>query len=343
MLKNQFESKGHIVEDILSRIISEPLLLDFVHLRPLCLRGRKTRELSDLLIENAPIAIPIQLKVQGIDERNIEKSQAWAIKHLRLASRQIEGALRWISQQDIEVDNSFRGKVKFPARTLTGIHGVVIVDYFNSPFSIGNDLPRRFNNLIPIHYLTYSDFHILCKSLMTLPDLIDYLNERAKIPAWATPKLSAERDTYAYYHMHGGKFHNVAHWSDFTGEWRRLTTDYAIEYKEKLDADHNAGFFSEILQRLHEIDPKATDYEKGRIQLMTRVHITDCMRRLNSLKRLHRRLILKKLHEKALRADTSNNGVNYFLFESEDRKTIFIFLASRLDREERFEKLVRVC
>lgn len=332
-------SKGHLVEEILSKILAEPLLVDFVHLRPLIEGSKNNRELCDILIEDSPLAIPIQLKVQGTEGRNDLNAQRWARKQLPKASKQTEGELSWLSKSVIRVNNPFRGDIRYSQGSLIGVHGLVVIDYTGPPFSIEDGLPRRYKNTVPIQYLTYNDFMFLCQNLMTLPDLKNYLDERGKIPAWATPELNAECDVYAYFHMHGGKFTNVVNRSDFSGEWRRLTVNHAEDLRKKRQADYRSGFYSEMLRSLHEIDPHAEEYVNMRIKLATTTNITECMRILNRVPRLLRREISDRFYDKARKADKSTTGVNYFLTVSEDQKAIFVFLASRLSREKRFDKL----
>ena len=53
---------GEKHEELLHAIISEPLLLGLVHLRPAALTKGRQRELCDILIEDKPTAIVVQIK-----------------------------------------------------------------------------------------------------------------------------------------------------------------------------------------------------------------------------------------------------------------------------------------
>lgn len=333
-------SIGTEAENILAKFVSEPLLIDFVHLRPSRTNGR---ELCDVLIEDEPIGIPIQLKAQDLTVAKPERdAKRWALKNLREANSQINGAIRTLSREDICVSSPSRGAITFKAGQLRASHGLAIVDYEGAPFKIPMDLNRRRGRGASIHQLSYKDFIILCQHLMTLPDLIDYLNERSNIPSWSTPELNNEKDAYAYYTTHKGKFPPTIQLADIQGQWDELVSDGSHLYDEKLRADKYAELFARILSTLHESVPTegavVPEYIRGQLNNDTTSRIM-VARSLNRIRRVARREISKKLIEKGKLASTSKQGFNYCAFLSDDRRTMFLFLASRNDRTKRLEEM----
>lgn len=345
---NLIDRRGERAEELLAQIISDPLLVDFVHLRPYYQRVSRHIELCDLLIEDASKSILVQLKVQDLSQGNPGRNpQRWARKRIGEASRQIIGALRWVSRVDIFSENPVRGSIRFSQGDLAGQHGLVILDYSSGPMTIESELPRRTAESVPIHYFSFEDFVILCQSLQTLPDLIHYLDERAKIPAWSTPKLNDERNAYAYFLMNQGTFNSSLVESDFDGQWYRLTHHYRKEYGEKLRADEMGKLFSQILHHIHNADPERGTYTPQEIENMhapdnfSPQRIAETARLLNRLRNIDRRNIVERLWEKIEKADDSYLGYNYFAYRPEvyDLRVMYLFLASRHDRSSRLKQL----
>ena len=130
-------SPGTKAEIDLADFISEPLLLDFVHLQPECIEGEKPRELSDLLIEDGNLAIPVQLKFQDRKKAAPNRDeQRWAKNKLKVALSQLEGAIKNLEKYEINAKHPFRGKVSFPSNYFRCNHGLVIIDYNSKPFAL---------------------------------------------------------------------------------------------------------------------------------------------------------------------------------------------------------------
>ena len=333
---------GSRIEEILSSLLSEPLLQDFVHLRPKK-ASKKNKELCDILIEDEPTAILVQLKAQDLNIAKANREeQRWVKKQLRKAESQTKGAIRNLSLSDLSFFNPTRGEINFKAGQLFAKHGIVIVDYNSSPFLIDDKLDNRTRQNIPIHYLTYNDFIVLCRQLKTLPDLITYLNERSKIPKWSTPLLGDEKNVYAYYLMNKAEFsYNVCR-NSFLNSWETLTIKYREKYFKKIDEDKQADLFQEILNEMYEIDPMITQFEPNyekRVSSIKDPNRVEISRSLNRIKLIYRREICKRLFKKLELADTNPLGFNYFSIASEDRKTLYFFLCSRHERHKRLEEL----
>jgi hypothetical protein len=302
-----------------------------------------------LLIEDESKALLVQLKTQDVEQAKPNRDpQRWGRKQIKKASKQVMGALRCLPYQDIVSNNPVRGQVTFPKGSLISCHGLVIIDYSSSPFKIDEKLPAITDDLTPIHYLSYEDFILLCQHLMTLPDLIQYLDQRANIAPWEWPMLNDEKNAYAYYIMHRGTFDPTIQTNDFNGEWQRLTTKYATEYEKKLHDDQKTELFTEMLRYIHNTDPDSLNYIPDSLESLKPLNvneITEIARKLNRFTRLDRRYISERMMRKLRLADQSPWGFNYFAHQSqaEGPITTFVFLASRHLRKERIKQLHRIC
>ncbi len=338
---------GYRAEENLAKVIAEPLLIDFVHLNPSCMEGDKERELCDILIEDEPLAIPAQLKFQ--DRRKAKSTRdekRWAESHLKSASRQIIGAINSIQNFDIKTNHPYRGKLNFSAGSLKCRHGLVIVDYNGESFTLSEKYPRRAINNIAIHYFTYKDFIILCEKLISLPDLVTYLDERGKIPSWSTPMFSDEKNVYAYFLIHAGKFDYTLNHSDLKGQWDLLTTDLKEKYLMKEQEDEKALIINEMLTHLSTNQPVIVDPENKYVKSIDSTEDPDRLlitRYLNRMRTLYRRSVARKLLDKIEKANTSNRGYRYFAFQTDDKDTFFVFMASKYSRKERLRHLEVLC
>ena len=342
-------SIGTRAEDLLAAIVSYPLLIDFVHLRPIYQRGSKNPELCDLLIEDESKALLVQLKAQDLRQAKPNRDpQRWAQKQIKKASKQVRGALRCLPYQDLVSNNPVRGPVTFPKGSLIGCHGLVIIDYSSSPFKIDEKLPAITDDLTPIHYFSYEDFIWLCQHLMTLPDLIQYLDQRANIAPWEWPMLNGEKNAYAHYIMHRNTFDPAIQADDFNDAWQRLTTKYATEYEKKIHEDQKTELFTKMLRYMHNTDPDILNYIPDSLESLKPSianEITEIARKLNRFIRLDRRYISEEMIKKLRLADQSPLGFNYFAYQSltEGPITTFVFLASRHPRKERIKQLHGIC
>lgn len=333
---------GQKYEDMLSSFLSYPFLVDFVHQSPYYFKSNNKKEVCDVLIEDDNNAIIIQLKAHDKDRSQSGKnSQKWAQNVIKKAFRQTLGAIGTFKKFDIIAYNAHRQTIKFDKGTITPKHGIVIVDYNESPFFIGTELSRRDESGIPIHFCSFNDFVILSQHLMTLPDLFEYLNERGSIPAWATPMLNNEKDAYAYYHNHQGKFSPTICLEDFNNQWDNMV-DNQERYTEKVLEDEESEFYNSIISNMREIDTDLVDKIPQYIEVVENADNPirfEILKQLNRLRRLHRREVSKKFIEKIKLADNCARGFNYFAYFTENPDVIFVFLASRNKREKRVEEL----
>ena len=336
--------KGTEAEIELANILSFPLLMDFVQLKPSCKEGKKDRELCDLLVEMNLKAVAIELKTQDKDKAKVERNDKnWAKKQLTKGARQINGALRSLEENLIKATHPFRGEMIFQPNSLQPLYGLVIVDYDFEPFEIDKNLPRRSNvKKIPMHYFSYNDFIIICQKLMTLPDLLDYLEHRSKVPAWATPNLNDEKNFYAYYLVNPNKISYDIQKEDYKDYWKKLEGEFLENYNQKVFEDQKVKAFNEILNILSTVEPINTGIEPKYVSTITQLddpNRLEVTRILNSVNRVYRREFVTKMFEKIENAEKKKSGWSYFALRTEDENTFFLFLASKSKREDRKKEL----
>lgn len=334
---------GSKYEKLLTKLISEPLLYDFVHLGPKIKNNKYNKALCDLLIEDEPIAIIVELKTQNDEITRQGRNQInWTSNQIKKAIRQVNGGIRNLNLVDIICNNPKRGKIIFTKNQLEPKHGIIIIDYNSEPYILNSNIENRTKRNIPLHYFTFNNFVWLCKQLKTLPDLLEYLNERSKIPLWARPRLNDENNIYAYYLMNKCKFEYTNQLKDFENCWNTLTTEYKDKYLGKLNEDQEAKQFDLILNELYKLEGVKWEFNTNNninidVKDTDRVEIS---RQLNRISLLHRRNISKKFIEKMLKADNNPNWFNYFTSFSEDRKKAYFFLSTALSAEKRKEVLL---
>jgi hypothetical protein len=331
--------KGIKAEYDLADIVAEPLLMDFVQLKPFCKEGKKYRELCDLLIENNFLVVPVELKMQDKEKAKPSRNEKkWAQKKLQEASNQINGAIQNLKVSEVITMHPYRGVLKYEPNKLKPQFGLVIVDYNLEPFEIDGELPRRSKSGVPIHYLSHNDFIIICQKLMTLPDLLDYFEKRSKIPAWAAPKFNDERNFYAYYLVNPYKISYSIQKEDYKDYWKKLETEFLENYNEKVREDEKVEVFNHILHILCTVEPIKIGSEPPYVKTITKLNDPDRLavtKILNSLSRLHRREIISKIFEKLEKAETKPSGFSYFAYRTEDEGTYFLFVSSKNDRQHR--------
>ncbi|OPY77992.1 MAG: hypothetical protein A4E65_02486 [Syntrophorhabdus sp. PtaU1.Bin153] len=344
----QLSDKGRRAEEILEQLVSNPLLVDFVHLRPKYKRGRNIVELCDLLIEDEPNAVLLELKVQDREIAKPERNeQRWANNQILKASRQITGAINALPKYEIICSNRARGPTLFGKGSLVPLHGVIVVDVSDEPWTINSALPKHSKHGTPLHYFSHDDFVWLCENLIALPDFFDYLAERSKIPSEAIPLLNDEKNAYAYYLTHRRKFGAVWKTSDFNEQLHLLLTEHGDKYREKLKEDEVTGVFKEILETIHRRHPNPKElippYLSRDVAEVTQPVLI--ARHLNRLSSLERRYISKKLIEKIRKTDHNPLGFSYFAYKPEEsraKSTAYVFMASKHERKERIEDLLTI-
>lgn len=341
------EGFGTRAENFIAKVVAEPLLVDFIHLRPYFMHKQGPRELCDLLIEDESDAIVVQLKTRDPQAPGSTRHpQKWAAKQIMTASRQAKGAVRNLGRVNIHCKHAWREDVVFNAGSLHPKHAIVLVEDQDPLLPISSNLPRRVHGNVPVHYLAINDFLELCNELMTLPDFVRYLNERSLIPAWATPPIGVERDVYAHFLTHGGRFESITNASDFKGEWVRLTGEHADKYAEKKKADASTAPYNEMLKKIRIIDPKMSEYTPGYVHRSSRDLEEGALtiaRLLNRVPLIQRRSIVERMREKLLLADSSEKGFNFFATQLDSNNRWLVFVASRKDRTDRIKLMQGLC
>jgi len=192
------KQRGSAIEELTDQFCKRPFLQDFLFLRPKRVSGHK--ELTDLLAILEGKCLCIQIKAYGKgSSRSVQRLTNWATKQFVKAGHQAAGATRKITTSDISAIHSWQGNVVFHAGDVIPICGIALVEYFGPPFTLTFEAKHQSSNGIPIHYFSLNDFLNLVDLLGTLPDIIEYLRQRASISDDIRSMIGKERDLYATY------------------------------------------------------------------------------------------------------------------------------------------------
>ncbi|MFC1969174.1 hypothetical protein ACFLVF_01625 [Chloroflexota bacterium] len=196
------EQRGPAFEELIDQFCERSFLKDFLFLRPK--RVGVNRELTDLMAILDDKCLCIQIKARGSDSPPSGKRLiSWATKQLIKAGRQAKGAIRKVKTSEISAVHPWRGNVVFPSGGLVPVCGVVLVEYLGPPFKLTLEMHQQNSEGCPMHYFSLNDFLNIVDLLGTLPDIIEYLRQRAEISHDIRSIIVSERDLYATYLLDG--------------------------------------------------------------------------------------------------------------------------------------------
>ncbi|TET45207.1 hypothetical protein E3J62_08145 [candidate division TA06 bacterium] len=262
---------------------------------------------------------------------------------MKQLGRQASGAVRCLRSFAVRTENPIRGEVVFKPGSLTPVHALVLLDYSRNALAIPDGYPRRTKQMIPIHYLTVNDLLSVSNYLGSTPDLLDYLNQRARLPAWATPELASEFDVLAYYLGHKREISPTLSRSDFKGQWALLTGPHRDKLIRRQKEDKYALIVDRAIQEAHNEDTQMEQHipaellEDSRLAHGSESYVA-IARQLNKLLRVERREIGKEWLMKALLARKTGES-HYFGMIGDQGRCAYVFLAASGTREERIKNL----
>ena len=191
------------IEEIASRFCGLPLTAESVFLRPAYQHGQFEREVCDLLVAFGQ-GIVLSLKSQDDPAaRKGPKLQRWCRKKAGEAARQISGARRTMVAHAFWCEHWRRGRVEFGAGAVAPVHALAVIE--TGPMAMDtarlpDDVPQSAGDT-PITYITLNDTLNLVDQLRSFPDLVAYLDARAKLPIVFRRVIGNERLLLHYYMM----------------------------------------------------------------------------------------------------------------------------------------------
>jgi len=250
------------IEEIAGRFCGLPLTAESVFLRPAYQHGRLEREVCDLLIAFQGRGIVLSLKSQDDSaSRTGPKLQRWCRKRSEEAVRQISGARRTMLAHPFWCAHWRRGRIDFPAGAVTPVHALAVIETGTAQTDtarLSDDL-REVVGDVPITYITLNDALNLVDQLRSFPDLVAYLDARAKLPTAFRRVIGNERLLMHYYMMHDESFEGCVEPKEFLTYLLVSEPEFRRRVEAKREADKGARFIEYIADQLATRTPNYAD------------------------------------------------------------------------------------
>ena len=168
----------------------------------------------------------------------------------------------------------------------------------------------------PIHYFSLNDFLNIVDLLGTLPDIIEYLRQRAEISHDIRSIIGSERDLYATYLLDDHLRPAVSD-KEIKNRWTQLI-EVEESFERKRKHDIFVDFYNGLISELHHQDPDKLSYQPPEFAnhvrpLSDRMSYLEIATRLNKLPYIYRRDIGKHLFKttKAVKSDGKTRMFTY--------------------------------
>lgn len=358
---------GSDAEDSVERILSSCYLADFVVRSPTyekAAAGKK--EAADLLLPFGDELVCFQVKSRQIPEHKeaIDEKEIGRInRRVDHAIQQVKTIREALGSGQIEEVENLRG-IALPLRleeprTITGI---VVLNVQHPESWSEEDRVAIYGGLdkvhgISVHVFLLDDFELIAREVDTLPDLFQYLSVREKLMRRRVVfPMTAERDFLAVYLTQygliedclSGKLNSLM---VMEGTWDGVLVQRAEEFAKRADDKRASRIFDKLIEEAHkcigfnpasEAPPPNGSSSTPTTKAASSEDYVQVVHELSRVHRADRIVIGEKIIEKAKRADTDPKGFSYFVSMPPHGDTLFVFLASRLDRTSRRDHLWKV-
>jgi hypothetical protein len=335
------KQRGSAIEELTDQFYKRSFLQDFLFLRPK--RVSINRELADLLAILDDKCLCIQIKARGNDSPpSGQRLINWATKQFAIAGRQAAGAIRKVMTSEVSATHLWRGNVIFHAGDLVPVCGIALVEYLGPPFALTLEVKHQSPKGIPVHYFSLNDFSNLVDLLGTLPDIIEYLRQRASISHDVKSMIGNERDLYATYLL-DGHLRSGLSYKELENRWAHL-----IDVEESFDRKrkHNifVDFYNGLIDELRHQDPDKLSYQPPELTkyvkpISDRTSYLEIATRLNKLPYTYRREIGKHLFQ-TTKAVKSDGKTRMFTYRGLGQPWVLTFLVTpNMDRTSRIRQL----
>ena len=245
------QSRTLWAERQVEEFLSLPLVSEFVFRSPQAVDGSQ-REVADFLVVHDAPGILISQKCQEDPTRTGEKLEAWVCKRAKKAVSQLTGALRTGATRPMWCQHPRRGRVDFPEGLPVIAHGVVLIEALERvalPQEAAEEFPLEFNG-IPISYFSLNDFLNLTVQLRTVPEIVEYLEQRRTLPIADLRVIGEERSLFAFYLLNGGSFAGCLGIADAKIAVAAQATALERLVTEKLGRDRYSGLLEHVANEL---------------------------------------------------------------------------------------------
>jgi hypothetical protein len=334
---------GDVSEDAVQLLAEHSFFPDFVFRKSKRKKGKHLKPITDVLIWFDKKMISVQIKGMEAEAPNTEKIEKWVRTNLSNAYGQAEGTKRHFSTRGNKsfLFNDIQGTIEIDHERISEIHSLIVLDHPQHNYHPARLVPELGNTTLPTHVMSLEDFRNVCAEFSTIPDFVNYLTDRQALMQAQPIEVGRETDLLAWYIFTRREEQNKQR---FDAEIRRgLGDEFLSHYHDRLrkrkEADRPSRFVDDIIEKAHILDPNLTEVFGDDTDLETERNTSiDVIVDLSYLNRLERRVVGKKLFEKAQQAAREDRD-RCFPFRPNQRGTAFLFLCSPSDRHARRAKL----
>ncbi len=340
------ENRGDATEDLIESICNVIALKDFVVRNPKFRKqSGQEKELTDILVPFEDIALSIQAKSKVIDttkatpeviQQRIAKIVDDGVGQLRNTRLIIDAG------KTLHYKNAHGIDIPLNSSIVKKIHGIVIADIYegDKQLSITSGYERKHD--MPVHIFSAADFGALSSEIDTIPDIIAYLDTRARLfeGAKIAPGVN-ELDLLVVYKTQPQLVDEILATETGLlvvneGIWEGYINDRAPEIKKRNELNRFSYLVDMTIQQLVGVidySPGTTNPATGEaLPPATKESYWQAIYELSKLNRLERRGFGNKMAEKLEQAMKIGDG--YTLLKTNDTDAIF-FLSTNKDRQTR--------
>jgi hypothetical protein len=310
------------------------------------------KEVIDHLIVHKDVGNLISQKAQECPtSRSVEKNELWVLKNLQDALKPIYYSIRKPSDRPKWCDHPRRGRVDF--KTLPRIiHGVALAETWRPVDlnQIADELPLEYLG-VPLTYMSINDFLNVVWQLRTLPEVLEYLNARRKLPIACQRMIGDELPFYELYIMNGGLANSFAACLS-QADARRAADTHEDLLQEALDRSEEYKLFnSEIEHIAHALSTRDPNFADGlppeAVALFDkegeRKNYLTLQEILTDMRLTERAMMGRQFHTVAESMRGKTEGFIFAAATAEGRDLVFVFISSRgIDKTTRYVRAKRL-
>jgi hypothetical protein len=331
-------------------VLSLPLISEFVFRSPMH-KDPTDKEVIDHLIVHKGDGILISQKVQEDPRRTVEKNELWVLKNIQDALKPIRGCIKNPDDRPKWCDHPRRGRVDF--KTLPRIiHGVALVETWRPVDlnQIADKLPLEYLG-VPLTYMSINDFLNVVWQLRTLPEVLQYLNARRKLPIACLRMIGDELPFYELFIMNGGLANSFAACLGHA-DARRAADTHDDLLQEALDRSEEYKLYSSEIEHVaHALSTRDPNYADGLLPELVALFDKDGERKnylilqeiLADMRLTERAMMGRQFHTVAESMQGKTEGFIFAAAHAEGKDFVFVFISCRgIDKPTRYERAERL-
>jgi hypothetical protein len=332
-------------------VLSLPLISEFVFRSPKH-NAPDEKEVIDHLIVHKDDGILISQKAQeDPTSRSVEKNELWVLKNIQDALKPIYYSIRKPADRPKWCDHPRRGRVEF--KTLPRIiHGVALAETWRPVDlnQIADELLLEYLG-VPLTYMSINDFLNVVWQLRTLPEVLEYLNARRKLPIACQRMIGDELPFYELYIMNGGLANSFTACLGHA-DARRAADTHDDLLQEALDRSEEYKLYSSEIEHIaHALSTRDPNYADGLPPEAVALFDKEGERKnylilqeiLTDMRLTERAMMGRQFHTVAESMRGKTEGFIFAAAHAEGRDWVFVFISSRgVDKTTRYGRAKRL-